>query len=90
MVSCESELGKLFLDDEIAELLLVRELVAETETVVVKTETDRHLPLCRRLDEVHEKLVVIVADLSFLSPYRFPCLVEGSCLHAFNLEAVIE
>jgi hypothetical protein len=45
VVTCESKLCKLLLDYEIAEVLLIWELVAESETVIVKTETDRHLLL---------------------------------------------
>ena len=45
MVPCESELGKLLLYHEVAEVLLVRELIAKSETVVIEAEADGYLLL---------------------------------------------
>ena len=90
VVTCKSELSKFLLDYEIAEVLLVRELITEAETVIVETETDRHLLLRRSLHEVHEKLVVVVADLLLLTPDWLPCLIERSSLDALYCKAVVE
>ena len=90
MVTSKGELSQLLLDHEIAEVLLVWELITESETVIVETETESHLSVSRSLDEVHNKLVVVVADLSFLTPYRLPSLVESRSLCAFHCESVVE
>ena len=90
VVTGEGELCHLLLDHEVAEVLLIRELVAESETVVIETEADGHLLVGRGLHEVHEELVVVVADLCLLTPYGLPGLVEGSSLHTLHSEAVME
>ena len=43
MVTVKSKLGEFLLDDELAEVLLVWELITEAETVIIKAETDGHL-----------------------------------------------
>ena len=90
MITCECKLSHLLLDHEVAELALIWELVTESETIVIEAETDSHLSVCRSLDEVYEKLVVMVADLCLLTPHWFPCLVKCRSLYAFEGESVIE
>ena len=90
MITCECKLSHLLLDHEVAELALILELVTESETIVIEAETDSHLSVCRSLDEVYEKLVVMVADLCLLTPHWFPCLVKCRSLYAFEGESVIE
>ena len=90
MVSGKSESGKFFLYDEVVQILLAWEFITEAESVVVEAETDGHLPFGGSLDKVHEELVVVVADLSFLAPYRLPGLVECACLDALHFETVVE
>ena len=90
MVTCKSELSKFLLDYEIAEVLLIWELITEAETVIVETETDRHLLLRRSLYEIYQKLVIVIADFLFLTPDWFPCLIERSSLYTLYGKSVME
>ena len=42
MVACKGELGKLLLDYEIVQILLVRKLVTEAEAVIEEAEAYSH------------------------------------------------
>ena len=88
MVARHGKLRVLFLDDEIHQVFLCRELVAQAHANVINAETDGYLPVRRRLEEVHGHLVVVVAYLAILSPYRRPRLVERRAADAFHLEPV--
>ena len=90
MVAVESELGKLLLYDEIAEVLLVWELITEAESVIIETETDAHLAVCACLNKVDKKFIVIIADLRLLTPYGLPSLIKRILLDALHLETLIE
>ena len=95
MVASHSELGKLILDDEVLEPLLLRKLVSEPETVVIEAETDDHHRLWtvlvhRTLLKSDSQFVVVVADVAFLTPDWLPCLIEGVTFHPGHLESVVE
>ena len=87
MVACHRKLRHLFLDEEIVELLLLGELITETDTVVIDAETDKDLAVVRRLRQGRRILVVLVADVLGLSPYGLPGLIEGRGLFLGEREA---
>ena len=43
MVACHRKLRVLILDEEVVQLFLLRELIAESDAVVIDTKTDDHL-----------------------------------------------
>ena len=90
MVTGQGELGKFLLDDKIVQVLLRRKLVAESQSVIIETETYRHLPSGRGLHKIHKKLIVIVAYLCLLSPYRLPSLVKRRSFRTFKRKSVME
>ena len=90
MVACKCKLGKFLLDDEIAELLLIWELITETKSIIIKAEADTHLPAGRRLHQIDQQLIIMVTDLRFLSPHRLPGLVKGGRFHTLDSETFIE
>ena len=90
MVAGHRELGELLLDHEIGQRLARGELVAESESVVEEPETDVHELVASGLAQFHEKLVVVVAYLGFLSPDGLPYFIERVRLGARELEALGE
>ena len=87
MVARHGHLRLLLLDDEVGEVLLAGELIAQSHAVVEEPEAYGHLPLVHGLRECHAHLVVVVAYLAFLAPYRLPCLIAGSRLVVLDLKA---
>ena len=90
VVAGHGKLGVLFLDDEIVQVLAQGKFVAQSETFVVETETDFHIPLLGGLVKSHEQLVVVVADGLGLTPYGLPGLVEGAGLAAGQGEVALK
>ena len=76
MVASHSKLGVLSLHDEIWQILLLWELIAEPYSIVIHAETQVHETTVRRLLHLHEQLVVVVADVACLAPYGLPGLIE--------------
>ena len=80
MVARHGEFGALLPQDEVRELRLLWELVAESEPVVVEPETDeQQAPL---LFERYGEFVVVVADRGRFTPDGFPGLVERAAFGA--------
>ena len=90
VVGCHGELGKLFFDNEVDKIATLREFVTEAESVVEKTETDVQKPGCFLLDEMDQKLVVMVAYRGFLSPDRRPRLVKAAGVGSGDHEVTVE
>ena len=90
MVACHGELRALFLDDEVDELALLRELIAQTHAVVVDAEADVHQALGGGLAQLHEQLAVVVADVAVLTPHGLPRLVELGSGRVHHLKSVGE
>ena len=82
MVARHGELSMFFLDNEVVERFLLRELIAQAHTIVIDTETNGDVALGRSLVQVDLHLIVVVADGGSLSPYRFPSLIKGGSLAA--------
>ena len=74
---------------EIREGVLHGEFVAEAQTVVVQAETDVHVHAVFPA-QLHQQLVVVVADLRLFAPYGLPGLVKGRCLRPFQLESLLQ
>ena len=80
MVACHGELAQFFFNNEVSKFLLLGELIAETNTLVIDSKAQVHLPMSGSLFQGHQEFVVVVKDLTFFPPYRFPCFLEGSLL----------
>ena len=80
MVSGHCKLSMLFLDDEVVQIVLLREFIAESQTVVEKPEADHDVTLVVGLFKGYGQFVVMVPDFVFFSPYGCPGFVERSCL----------
>ena len=76
MVACHLELTLLLFDDEIGQVLLRGELIAEAQSIIEETKTNHHRPVVLLLTEGHQQLVVVVADTALLTPHRRPSLIE--------------
>ena len=88
MVAGHGKLRVFLLDNEIVELFLLRELVAEAQTIVEQPEANDNLTFVLRLVEGHGQLVVVVAYLALFAPNRSPGLVETRCLSLGHRESV--
>ena len=100
MVARHRELGQLLLDPEADERVFDRELVAESETVVIESETDQHdggflfggvvhaLHTADGLFQSHQHFVVMVADVRFFAPHGFPRLIKSAVCFVFDDEGV--
>jgi len=88
VVARHGELRMLFFYDEIVQVLLLREFITESQTVVEKAETDNDAPVVHRLVEGDFQFIIVVADFAFFAPYRTPSLVEGRSARVLNLESV--
>ena len=76
VVSGHCKFGKFILDAEICHASLLREFVAEAESVIEKSEADGHPSAGCCLQKIDGQFVVIIAYFGFLAPYRSPGLVE--------------
>ena len=57
------------LDDEVVQIVLLREFIAESQTVVEKPEADHDVTLVVGLFKGYGQFVVMVPDFVFFSPY---------------------
>ena len=76
VVASHCKLRALLLDEEVVQPLLLGELIAESDTIVVHSEADHdgaRLPLLRQRGRI---LVIVVANVARLAPYGLPRLVE--------------
>ena len=88
VVAGHSKLSMFLLDNEVVELLLQGELIAESESVVEDAEADEYLAALGRLVESDSQFVVVVADFGHFAPYRAPRLVETAFLHFTHAETI--
>ena len=87
VVAGHGELGVLLADDEVGQVALVGELVAQGQTVVEEAEADENVAVVLRLVQAYGHLVVVVANLALLAPYGLPRFVERSLVHGPDREA---
>ena len=82
MIARHCKLGVLLLNYKVGEFLrlLMRELIAEAQTVVIEAETNIYKETTLISTQLNEQLVVVVANLAALAPYRLPSLVESGIL----------
>jgi len=90
VVARHGELRELLLDDEIFESAHGREFVAESQSVVVEPEADRHRTPGAPLPQVDHQFVVMVADLGLLAPYGLPGLVQRAAAVVGQFEIVVQ
>ena len=92
MITRHGKLGHLLLNQEVVQVFLLRELIAEADAIVVHAEADNDGAGCILL-KGHSQFVVAVTDGFGFAPYRFPCLIErrglltldGEMLHQISL-----
>ena len=89
MVSGHGKLRDFFLDIEISELVLQRELVTEAQAVVKHAETDVHVHAVFPA-QFDQHLVIVVPDAGFLSPDGLPGLVQAVRFHGREGEAFLQ
>ena len=80
MVASHGELAVLFFDDEVGQVLLFGELIAEAEPIVKESEAKTDEAVVFGLVEGDAEFVVVVTDAAFFSPNGSPGLVKGGCL----------
>ena len=90
MVPRHGELRALVGDDEVDQIGLYGEFVAESEPVVEEPEADGHPAVALRLAERDAEFVVVVADRGLLAPDGLPRLVERGGLRVEDFEFVAE
>ena len=82
MVSGHRKLSMLFLDDEVVQVVLLREFIAESQTVVEKPEADHDVTLVVGLFKGYGQFVVMVPDfvrllesvsIELIYPIKIPC-----------------
>jgi len=78
VVACHSKLCALLLYNKIGKVLLTGELVPEAQAIVKKTKANDDLPARLCLAKGYRQLVVLVPDLRYFAPYRFPGFIKGS------------
>ena len=88
VVASHSKLRALLLYNEIIEIGLLWKFVAKAHAVVIDTEAENHDTVRLTLFQRNCQLVIVVAYLMRLSPYRLPCLVESRFLGIYKLEAL--
>ena len=76
MVACHGKLRVLFLDDEIVQVFLLGEFIAESQTIIEQAEADDDVTVVLGLVECYLQLIVVVADDAFFSPDRTPGLIH--------------
>ena len=75
-VARHGKLGTFLFDNEVSEIVLQRELIAEAHTVVIDTEPDDDIALKIRLIQGHHHLIVVIADAAFFTPNGTPRLIK--------------
>ena len=90
MVAGHGKLGELIGNSEMRQLLLHREFIAESEAIIEKAETYRHLAFGRWLHKIHGHFVVVLTYFRFLAPHRLPCGIDRCCIDRFDLETLVE
>ena len=89
MVSGQRKLALLFLNNKIGKILLVGELISESQAVIEHAEANRYLAVVLLLVQSYEHFIIVVAYLCFLAPNGNPRLVEGGCLYLSDAEACL-
>ena len=90
MVARHRELRLFLLDDEIGEVLLVGESIAEGQSVVEQTECDAHGAVVHFLIEHSLQLIIVVTYFSLFSPHRFPCLIVRGSKRSLDFKTRIQ
>ena len=62
----------LLFDDEVVEVTLLREDIAETETVIIETELNLDIAVFLGLLEGDQHLMITVMNSTLFAPYGFP------------------
>ena len=89
VVSREGKLRFLFLQIEVGQSVLLREFIAEAETVVIYAETDvhRHAVCAEKMDK---EFIAMVPDTVFFSEDRSPGFVDDGTLRSDQGEAILQ
>ena len=89
VVARHAELGALVPDEEVDEVGLRGELIAEAKAVVVEAEAEDDAAVVGPwLAEGDAEFIVVVADVARLAPNGLPGLIERAGLCLLHLEAV--
>jgi len=76
MVPCHSKLGMLLFDRKTVQTSLQRELITESQTVIIKAETDDDMTVLFLLFQPHSQLVVMIPYLCHFAPHGFPGFIK--------------
>ena len=76
VVAGHCKLCEFFSHHEIGQFLLIGEFIAKTKTVIEQTETNVQVSIVLRLFQLHQQLIIMVANAALFSPNRFPSFVE--------------
>ena len=90
VIAGQCKLRALFLDEEVVQFGLLRELIAQADAVVVDTEADENLPFLLGLRKCGNILVVVVANGTGLAPHGLPRLIESGGLLVLQGETIEE
>ena len=79
MITGHGKLSMFFFYNEVGQILLRRELIAESHAVIIHTKTEIHEASVRWFLQFHKKFIIAVTDMTVFSPYRFPSLIKSRC-----------
>ena len=80
MIARHGKFSTLFLDGKVVEIAFLRELIAQSYSIVINTEADVHITVCRILLQLYQHIIIMIADRLVLSPNRSPGLIESGSL----------
>ena len=86
VIASHCKLAVFFLNDEVGQILLSREFIAESQSVVEESESDENLSVVLLLIESNGHFVVVIPYLGFLTPHGLPRFVERGLLCLCNGE----
>ena len=77
MIARHGKFSTFFLDGKVVEIAFLRELIAQSYSIVINTEADVHITVCRILLQLYQHIIIMIADRLILSPNRSPGLIES-------------
>ena len=84
----EGKLRMFFFYNEVIQILLLRELIAEPQAIIIKTKTNNQITILRLLIQGNSHFIIMVADRFHLSPHRFPCFIKSRSFNIGQSESI--
>ena len=88
MIAGHSKLRMFFFYNEVIQILLLRELIAEPQAIIIKTKTNNQITILRLLIQGNSHFIIMVADRFHLSPHRFPCFIKSRSFNIGQSESI--